>query len=308
MKSLAHADLSSDFERHRKRLWTICYRMTGVVADADELVQETFLRALSAPPADRSRDLSPWLTRVAINAAHDRQRRRKLERYYGPWLPSPIDLDTVRDDSTPSPSARYAQHESLSYAFLLALEALSPTQRAIVVLRDVLDYSVRETADTLSLSEANVKTSHHRARASLEGYDKARTSSDPEARERARGAMTRFFAHVALGDVEGLERMLSPDVVALNDGADEFFAAKRPVLTERRVARFICRLSAKTRVIGLRICELNGLHAAVVHQVPYTEGVAPYVANLFEADEAGRISRIYSVLASRKLLGCALTR
>src|SRR5688572_5843666 len=100
----------SDLEPHRRLLWSLCYRMTGVAADADDLVQETFVRALTAPPADRSRDLAPWLVRVAMNASRDVLRRRKREGYVGPWLPSPIDLESVAVGSSEqrSPPARLA--------------------------------------------------------------------------------------------------------------------------------------------------------------------------------------------------------
>src|SRR5689334_6283513 len=133
-----------ELEPHRRRLWALCYRMTGVAADADEVVQDTFLRVLSAPPADRERDLVPWLVRVAMNASRDVLRRRRRDGYVGPWLPSPVDEAEL--EAWPSPAAHYDQRESASYAFLRALEALSTSQRAIVVLRDVLDYSVKETA------------------------------------------------------------------------------------------------------------------------------------------------------------------
>src|SRR3954469_9653521 len=125
--------------------------MTGVAADADELVQETFVRALEHPPA-ALRELRPWLTRVAMNLARDRLRRRRRESYVGPWLPSPVETG---DEGAPpayeppeslGTEARYELLESVSFAFLLALEALGPRQRAVLLLRDVFDYSVRETA------------------------------------------------------------------------------------------------------------------------------------------------------------------
>jgi len=309
---LAKSSLRTDptvvsmLEPHRKRLWRICYRMTGVSADADELVQDTFMRALTAPPADLARELGPWLTRVAINAAHDRLRKRKHERYLGPWLPSPLELDTLLDDA-PSASARYLERESMSYAFLLALETLTPQQRAIVILRDVLDYSVRETASVLSLSEGNVKTSHHRARAMLESYDAGReVAASADALSRSRAAMTRLFAHVALGDMASIERLFAADAVGLNDGADEFFAAKRPIVRPGKIARFYLRLSGKMRVLRAEPCELSGLPAVYIEQVVWSEGVPPRVVNLFDADVSGQITAVYSVMATRKLSGLTL--
>src|SRR5687768_14484375 len=132
-------------ERHRKLLWSICYRMTGVAADADEIVQETFARALEEKPST-DRDVRPWLVKVAVNLCRDALRRRRRQPYVGPWLPSPADLTeeaapSLSDESPPlDPLARYELAETGSYAFLLAAEALTPTQRAVILLSDVLDY------------------------------------------------------------------------------------------------------------------------------------------------------------------------
>jgi RNA polymerase sigma factor (sigma-70 family) len=295
--SPALAVAAEQLEPHRRRLWALCYRMTGVAADADELVQETFLRVLSAPPADRARDLLPWLVRVAMNASRDVLRRRRRDVYVGPWLPSPLDIAQL--EHAPSPAARYDQRESASYAFLRALEALSTSQRAIVVLRDVLDYSVKETAELLALSEANVKTSHHRARERLERYEADRPHA--ASLEVARAAMVRFFAHVALDDVAGLESLLSGAVEGLNDGAGEFFAARVPLYTPARVARFYLHTAQKSPVVRVVPCELSGLPAVIAEVVPYAPGVPARSVNLFEAAPDGRILRIYSLVATRKI-------
>src|SRR5262249_19652970 len=147
--------------------------MTGVAADADDLVQETFLRAIERPRAADAA-LRPWLVGVARNLARDQRRRRRRRGWSGPWLPSPV--ETGDDEASPSfePSAtegRYDLLESCTFAFLLALEALTPQQRAVLLLREVFDYSVTETAAALDLSTANVKTTHHRARRAMAAYD-----------------------------------------------------------------------------------------------------------------------------------------
>src|SRR5690606_20054775 len=112
-------------EAHRKAVFGLCYRMTGSAADAEDLVQETWCRALERPPADRDAPLRPWLFTVATNLCVDALRKRKRERYFGPWLPSPVESERL-DDVEPSPEARYTALESASAAFLLALEALDP--------------------------------------------------------------------------------------------------------------------------------------------------------------------------------------
>src|SRR5262245_40278849 len=178
MSQLATAAADA-LEPHRRHLWGLCYRMTGNAADADELVQETFVRALERPPARTDQPWRPWLVRVAMNLSRDLLRRRRRSPYRGTWLPSPI--ETGEDEAAPayeisgssgaSTEGRYELLESVSFAFLLALEALTPTQRAVLLLRDVFDYSVHEVADALGLSEANVKVTHHRARRAMATYD-----------------------------------------------------------------------------------------------------------------------------------------
>src|SRR5687767_12106876 len=142
-------ELSSVFTAHQRDLWALLYRMTGSVADADDLLQETFARAIERPPPRLDLPMKPWLARVALNLARDHLRARRRVQYYGPWLPMP--LETTEETSPPSfdpgPEWRYDLLESVSFAFLLALEALTPSQRAVLLLRDVFDYSVRETAE-----------------------------------------------------------------------------------------------------------------------------------------------------------------
>src|SRR5262245_3850197 len=188
----ATAPMTHSLEPHRRALLGLCYRMTGSAADAEDLVQETFRRALERPPADLDAPLRPWLTRVATNLCIDSLRKRKNEPYFGPWLPSPVETDAIKDDLTPSPEARYGVLESATLAFLIALEALTPQQRAVLVLRDVLGMSGPEVAEALEMSEANVRVSHHRARHALEGYDRARCTPQASLTERTKKAMQAF--------------------------------------------------------------------------------------------------------------------
>lgn len=295
-------DLSDtlDLEPHRRRIWGLCYRLTGVAADADDLVQETFLRALSSPPADRSADVGPWLARVATNASLDLLRKRKRAEYLGSWLPSPVESERLID-SLPAVSARYSQLESASYAFLLALEALTPIQRAVLILRDVWDYSVSEAASALDISEANVKTSHHRARAALASYDETAAALDAATRERARGAMMRLLAVVATSQQELVETLLSRDVVSPHDSGGAYRAAGRPVVGPRRLARFLVKVGGHLSVRGARGTELNGLAALVLETRSKLDGAPPRTVSLFVCDERALITRIYSVVAPRKL-------
>src|SRR5262249_14267372 len=156
-------------------------RMTGSAADAEDIVQDAFVRALEKPPADMEAPLRPWLVKIAINLSRDQLRRRRRREYFGPWLPAPV----ITEDDTPldlhdqpaagsSPMAQYDLTESLTIAFLVALEALTPTQRAVLLLRDVFDYSTTETAGAVAITESNVKVTLHRARRIMRAYDKDR--------------------------------------------------------------------------------------------------------------------------------------
>src|SRR5512144_2022625 len=205
-------------ESDRRLLWGLCYRMTGNAADADDLVQETFVRVIEKPPRRTDEPLRPWLVRVAINLSRDLLRRRKRQPYVGPWLPSPVPTDEVSPASyeppapnEDSPVARYDLKESISFAFLLALEALSPTQRAVLLLRDVIDYSTSDTAEALDMSEANVKVVLLRARRKMKEYDKNRTALNPARLEATRRALDQFLLYLAARDANGLERLLTED-------------------------------------------------------------------------------------------------
>src|SRR5439155_23542212 len=141
------------FDEHRSFLWGLSYRITGSAADADDVVQETFIRAFQHAP-EQLEDARRWLIHVAVNAARDVLRRRKRRAYIGPWLPTPIETDEHEGPASFEPvvegrtlEGRYDLLESVSLAFLHALEALTPTQQATLLLRDVFDYSAAEVAE-----------------------------------------------------------------------------------------------------------------------------------------------------------------
>ncbi|HEY4220430.1 MAG TPA: sigma-70 family RNA polymerase sigma factor, partial [Myxococcota bacterium] len=148
-------------DAHRRLLWAIAYRMTGVAADADDVVQEAFEKALAHPPKGA---VKPWLVTLTMNAARDLLRKRRRVAYVGPWLPSPVDDDALDlPDTAPGPEQRYSMRESATFAFLLAVEQLTPLRRAVLILRDVFDYSGDETAHALGISVDAVKQNLSRA-------------------------------------------------------------------------------------------------------------------------------------------------
>ncbi|HEY8459771.1 MAG TPA: sigma-70 family RNA polymerase sigma factor [Blastocatellia bacterium] len=298
------------FRAHERFIWGLCYRMTGNAADADDLAQETFVRAWERPPQRTDEPWRPWLVAVAMNLSRDLLRRRKRQRYEGPWLPSPIETG---DEAAPpsyepvdeegNPAARYDMLESASFAFLLALEALTPAQRAVLLLRDVLDYSVKETADALGVSESNVKTTHHRARKAMRDYDRERRPPTRSLQEQTRRVMERFFNCLFNGDAAGVEALLSEDARHLADGGGEFIAARLPVIGRRKVALLNLRLvELRPEVARITWRMFNGLPAIVTELAPpIAEKYPPLIVTTCELDAAGNIKRIFNVLASRKL-------
>jgi RNA polymerase sigma-70 factor (ECF subfamily) len=300
-------DAGAAYAEHRSFLWGLLYRMTGSAADADDLVHETFVRALERPPRRRDAPLRPWLTRVALNLGRDLLRRRRRRAYVGPWLPTPVDTADEPPSFEPpdpgeGPAARYDRLESVSFAFLLALEALRPAQRAVLLLRDVLGESVRETAAALDMTEVNVKTTHRRARQALAAYDRGPRRLTAARQRASRLALERFLACLAAGDAAGLEALLAQDVRSLHDAGGEFRSALRPILGRDKVARLYLDLARRLGTGGTAEPRmLNGLPALIVDRPDAPEGLAPRFTLQCDVDGDGRIACLYVVLATRKL-------
>ncbi|MGA9520691.1 MAG: sigma factor-like helix-turn-helix DNA-binding protein, partial [Myxococcaceae bacterium] len=231
--------------------------------------------------------------------------------YEGPWLPAPLEteeppaFEPVWEGS--STEGRYELLESVSFAFLMALEALTPQQRAVLLLRDVFDYSVEETAEALSLSVPNVKTTHHRARKRMASFEQKRIRDHAAAVERNRQALGSLLQALLARDASAVEGLLAKDVVMLNDGAGEFHAAKVPVLGMPRVSMFLLRiqeLRGPPQSAELRL--LNGMPALVATWANPREGDSPTAVLRVELDSTGRIREVHSILATRKLTGVRL--
>lgn len=302
--------VESAFRAHERSLWGMLYRLTGSAADADELVQDTFVRALERPPPDLDTALRPWLVRVAMNLGLDALRSRRRRSYTGPWLPSPI--ESLDDEALPSfepaiagggtTEGRYDLLESVSMAFLVALEALTPRQRAVLLLRDVFDYSVEETAHALAMSTANVKTTHHRARRAMAAYDAARTPITREKQSAARAAVERFVAGLATRDLATIESALAADAREISDGGGEFLSALRPIHGAHNVARFFLGISDDpTLEYRAEVRVLNGLPALVVRLENAGPRRAPRFVVTVDIDARGKIREIHTVSASRKV-------
>lgn len=294
------AEIEVAFRERRRMLWGLCYRLTGVAADADELVQETFVRAIEHPPSATCDDWHRWLVRVATNLSLDRLRARRRREYLGPWLPAPIETaesvpaaDDVEGDCV--------RLESVSYAFLLALEALAPRARAVLLLRDVLDHSAAEVAHLLETSEANVRVLHHRARRRLAA---ARPDARPlrELVEPTRSALLALVDCMLRRDEAGMRALLTAAVRTVTDGGGAYTALRVPLVGAERVARFHLETGRRRGPISsFAIRTINGLPALVVETRPLRPQMAPRLVLRCEVDSDGRIAELQTVLVPRKL-------
>jgi len=218
----------SVFEQHRGRMFGIAYRMLGSAAEAEDIVQEAWLRWQAADRSDVAEPaafLATVVTRLSLTALDSARVRR--ETYVGPWLPEPIETS-----GDPAVEAEHA--ESLSLAILLLLERLTPAERAAYVLHEAFDYPYRQVAELLETSEANARQLGARARAHL---DRERGVVVTGA-ERTR-LLGLFLAAAQAGDLEALEAALAEDALSLSDGGGIVNAARKPVEGRERVARLI---------------------------------------------------------------------
>ena len=297
-------------EGHRASLWRLAYQLTASPAEAEDIVQETLARALERWPPTDPATLRAWLVRVATNLGVDALRRRRRAAYVGPWLPGPIQTDALEQfagtpaasDDYAEPEARYALRESVSYAFLVALEALTPRQRSVLLLRDVLGYSARETAQALATSESNVRIAHHRARRALADYDEEhrRPSSDPS--EATLRALSTFMSCLLSGDAAGLEKVIAESAVVITDGGGRYNASRLPLFGRERAIRFHLRIAARRGPYAVpEPCTVNGLPAVLVRFHDGKKGAAP--AALLRCDVArdGRIAAIQWILVPEKI-------
>jgi RNA polymerase sigma-70 factor (ECF subfamily) len=283
---------------NRAKIWAACYRVTGCAADADEVLQEAYTRAVeAAPTASDDQPLDPWLMKVAMRLAIDRLRRRRELPYDGPWLPSPIEAERAENE----PGARYEIVESATFAFLFALEALTPAQRAVLVLRDVVDLSVAEVAHIVEETEEAVRALHHRARGKLATFDKTRVNNDATARDRARVALESLFGCLVAGDMKGALALLADDARLVNDAGGVYPAARKVVEGPDRIIRFYLGLLKKLSLPSeVRRMEFNGLPAMELFYGA-NHKYAPHLVTGVILDANGRVATVYTVLAPRKL-------
>ena len=281
------------FEAERRRLFVIAYRLLGSVSDAEDVLQDAYIK-WQAQRHDTIGNPGAWLatvvTRLALDAL-DRAHRRRVE-YVGPWLPEPMIQETDAMPHAERPDEVQELGEELSLAFLVMLERLSPAERAVFVLRESFDFDYREIARILGKSEENCRQIDRRARRHLAGGARVRAGDPGEHRE----LVERFLRATRDGDVDGLLAVLAKDVVSYADGGGKVFAAKIPVEGAERVARYLAGLRAKAPPgVSLRIGRVNGEPAILT----YVDGVLHNVIALYVED--GAIRRLFIVVNPDKL-------
>ncbi|MGZ4550896.1 MAG: RNA polymerase sigma-70 factor [Blastococcus sp.] len=301
----AETQALAPFDRHRRLLFTVAYQMLGSVADAEDAVQDTWLRWSAADRsgvADPRAYLVSITTRLALDRLGSAQSRR--ETYVGPWLPEPLltsgGTPVASGPAAPEPPEAAELGEHVSLAVLVVLETLSPTERAVFVLREVFGMSVGEVATTLDRSEAAVRQLAHRAR---EHVQARRPRFDTDARTQ-RQVTEQFFAACAGGDVDALLAALAPDVLVVSDGGGKVKAALRPIAGADKVARFLVTIAAAGLALpGLRteVTEVNG-SAGIVGWI----GADPIMA-ICPVVVDGRIAQVLVVVNPDKLSGLVVT-
>jgi RNA polymerase sigma-70 factor (ECF subfamily) len=254
------------FDRHRRLLFSVAYQMLGSVADAEDVVQDAWLRWSAADRSDVV-DERAYLVRIVSRLALDRldSARARRESYVGPWLPEPLLTGRAPVASAPQaadPEDAAELGEQVSLALLVVLETLSPAERAVFVLREAFGMSTAEVAAALGRSEAAVRQMTHRAREHVQ----ARQPRFDTDRAAQREVTERFLAAAVGGDVETLLAAMAPGVVLLADGGGKVTAARRPIVGSDKVARFLAAVGPQgAHLPGLRVevSELNGAPAVV---------------------------------------------
>lgn len=297
MSGTDHAAL---FTHLRPLLFTIAYEMLGSATEADDVLQESYLRWAQVEldtVTDTKAYLAQIVSRQALNTLRANSRRR--EEYVGPWLPEPVRV--AYDDNDRDASTDVVLAESVSMAMLVVLETLAPDERAVFVMREVFGFDYSEIASTVGKSEVAVRQMAHRARAHVQSRRRRFTPTDRQAEE----LTTKFLLAAAGGDVDALVEMLAPDAVWTSDGGGKVSAARRPVYGADRVARVaigLSRAAAEFPDVRMEFSTFNSTPALLI----YTEGRLDVVLAVSIAD--GKVEHIFAIRNPDKLATAEITR
>ncbi len=295
----ANATVAAEvFDAERPRIIGIAYRLLGSMTDAEDVVQEAWFRFAGVDLATIDRPAA-WLTTVVSRIGLDKLRSRQRERadYVGPWLPEPMiergrSVNTDADD----PADRAELADSLTMAFLVLLEKLSPQERVAVLLADVFGEPFSEVARVLDKSESATRQMASRARKKLRKLDpeSVQRSASPLAEQQA--VADRLTTALVMGDIAGTAMLLAPDVVLLSDGGALVHAARRPIVGVDRVSRFMVNLAKRvTADDAFEMCVVNRRPAMVVRR----HGAVRFVLEIDVRD--GLVRSVHSVVNPAKL-------
>lgn len=278
------------FKRHRQRLFGLAYRMTGTRADAEDIVQETYLRWHKAE-TEKIKSAQAWLVSVATRLSIDRLRRVSKERetYIGPWLPEPL-----FQHSAASPEEELEFADSLSMAFMALLERLSPTERAAFLLREAFDVSYGEIARIVGKNETACRQLIHRARERVRN-DKPRFEASEADKKKL---IEKFIAATAAGDEKAILALFAEDAVMTSDGGGKVTAARKIIEGGRKIANLYYHVALKSKgLLDARIAPINGEIGIIS-----TVFGQPFAATVFEIED-DKIRAVYQVMNPDKLKG-----
>jgi RNA polymerase sigma-70 factor, ECF subfamily len=286
-----------DFHHHRPFLFSIAYRMLGSVTDAEDMVQETFLRwqqTTQATVKSAKTYLTTIITRLCID--HLRSARVRREQYVGPWLPEPIATQQTDD-----PAARVELADSLSMAFLVVLERLSPIERAVFLLREVFDYDYDEIARMVGKTPANCRQILRRSRQHIA----VSHPRFPVSHQQQEQITAQFMEATNEGNLPSLLALLAKDVTFWSDGGGKVAAALKPLQGAMKVARFLLAIRSKWLSTALtRIVEINGQPSIItivdgnIHSVMTFEIVDSYIQSIYTVRNPEKLKRITANLPS----------
>ncbi|USB33948.1 RNA polymerase sigma-70 factor [Paenibacillus sp. YPG26] len=292
---------AEQYGSYKPLLFSLAYRMLGSVTEAEDIVQEAFLYVNETKP-DHILNPKAYLCKIVTHRCidHLRSASKQREVYVGPWLPEPL----VMNDETPKgPDELYTHKESISTAYLLLLQQLSWTERAVFLLREVLQYEYNEIAEIVGKSSANCRQIFRRAKSALTRIPMADTDQEktaapvkPALLEQASGAVEQFVQALLSGDVNALLNIIKSDAVLYSDGGGKVNAAVRPIHGVERIAMFFSSLLAKApEGFSYSVTSVNG----DIGIVTYTHG-QPLNVVTFQVQE-GQIASIYLVVNPDKL-------
>lgn len=291
------------YASYKPLLFSLAYRMLGSVMDAEDIVHEAFISMNAAAEPERIQSAKSYLCKIVTNRCIDRLRsaRKQRELYVGPWLPEPVvDHLAERNDD---PLQAYVRHESISTAYLLLLQQLSWVERAVFLLREVLQYEYDEIAGIVGKTSTNCRQIFHRAKRSIgtrplvqDEADKAESKQPETLNEQVSILVDQFVHALTVGDLGKLMNILSNDATLYSDGGGKVNAAVRPIMGAGRVAAFLAGILEKAPAgFSYRIAVVNGQAGIVT----YTNG-KPLSVFSFHV-ENNCMTAIYNVVNPDKL-------